>query len=132
MIGSVLELLTYIILSPLFIALLLLYVFLCGSFGLLIFGVFGLEKIFMFLDEEEDVGAGGLVVRGVWFKWQFWVCVLVGILATYSGFIIDDRFGGLYAIGFVLSPLLLIFLKMKLFEIIIKLFDKNYKEDDDL
>ena len=119
------ELLTYIILFPVFIALLLLYVFLCGSFGLLIFGVFGLEKIFMFLNKEEDAGNGGLVARGVWSKWQFWVCVLVGILATYFGFIIDDRFGGLYVIGFVLSPLLLIFLKMKLFEIIIKLFDKK-------
>ena len=108
----------YIILFPLFIALLLLYVFLCGAFGLLMFGVFGLEKIFWFLDREQrHDGLQSLVPSGIWSKWQFWVCFLVGILATYVGFIVNDKFGGLYVIGYVLSPVLLAYLRIRLFDI---------------
>ncbi len=120
------ELLTYIFLSPIFVALLLFYVFACGAFGLLIFGVFGLEKIFMFVDKEKlrSDGFQSLVAEGVWSKWQFWICFLVGILATYVGFIINDKFGGLYVIGFALSPVLFIYLRLKLFDIFKKESDE--------
>ena len=112
------ELLTYIFLSPIFVAVLLFYVFICGFFGFLVFAVFGLEKIFGFFDREErGDGFQGLVPTGIWSKWQFWICFLVGILATYVGFVIDDKFGGLYVIGFALSPVLLIYLRLKLFDI---------------
>jgi len=116
------ELITYIISAPFFIALLLLYVFMCGAYGLLVLGAFGLQKNFNFFNNSDD-SHGGIVRTGHWTKWQFWVCFLIGICSTYFAILIEYKFNSLFLFVYVMSPLLIIYLRMIFMYGILKLIN---------
>ena len=99
---------------PLFISTLLLYLYFIAIYGCLIFEVFGLGYVFNFIDSDNS--NQGLVDTGVFPKWQYWVCILVGSIGLYIGIKIYNQYDFIGFIAYIMCPLALIMLRVWLID----------------